>query len=404
MKKQNVLMAHNYYQVPGGEDTVFHNEVKMLEKNGHNVTKYTRHNDEIKGGVLSKLKLGIDTIFSFKTYKEVKKLIDENDIDVVHVHNTLPLISPSIYYAARTKKVPVVQTIHNFRLLCPGATFTRDGEICEDCLSKGLNQSLKNRCYRNSLSQTGIMYLMMKFHRIIGTYDNINYITLTQFNKNKILNLVKDESKVYVKPNFIEKKDKVDRVLDDYFVYIGRLDEIKGINFLVESWKNIDTNINLYIIGGGPEEENLKLFIKEHKLENIRLLGFMNREKAFDIIKKSRSIIVPSKWYEGFPMTIAESFSLGVPVIGTKLGNIEAIIDEDENGLLFKKDNEQSLKKTIESIFYDKDLNIELGNNAYSTFNKYYTDEKNYKELQNIYENLVGDKNVEQNYAKIKDM
>ena len=205
MKKFNVLMAHNYYKVPGGEDAVFHNEIKMLEKNGHQVTKYTRHNDEIKSGVLSKLRLVIDTIFSLKTYKEVKKLIDENDIDVVHVHNTLPLISPSIYYAARTKKVPVVQTIHNFRLLCPGATFTRCGEICEDCVSKGLEQSLKHKCYRNSISQTFIMYTMLKLHRIIGTYNKINYITLTEFNKQKLSILVKDKSKIHVKPNFVEK-------------------------------------------------------------------------------------------------------------------------------------------------------------------------------------------------------
>lgn len=388
MKKQNVLMAHNYYQVPGGEDTVFHNEINMLEKNGHKVTKYTRHNDEIKGGVLSKLKLGIDTIFSFKTYKEVKKLIDENEIDVVHVHNTLPLISPSIYYAARAKKVPVVQTIHNFRLLCPGATFTRNGEICEDCVSKCLEQSLKHRCYRDSLAQTFIMYAMLKFHRIIGTYNKINYITLTNFNKNKLLNLVKDESKIYVKPNFVEKRDKVERALEDYFVYIGRLDDIKGINFLVEAWKEIDKNIDLYVIGTGPEEEKVKKFIKENDIKNIKMLGFMQREEAFKIIQKSRAIIVPSKWYEGFPMTIAESFSLGVPVIGSKVGNIESIIDDRTSGLLFEMNNKTSLKEIIDHIFYNKQKNRELGEHAYKIFSQYYTDENNYKTIISIYQDL----------------
>lgn len=388
MKKHNVLMAHNYYQVPGGEDTVFHNEVNMLEKNGHKVTKYTRHNDEIKSGVLSKLKLGIDTIFSFKTYKEVKKLIDENDIDVVHVHNTLPLVSPSIYYAARAKRVPVVQTIHNFRLLCPGATFTRNGEICEDCVSKGLEQSLMHRCYRGSLAQTFIMYAMLKFHRVIGTYDKINYITLTEFNKNKLLSLVKDESKIYVKPNFVEKIDKAERVLEDYFVYIGRLDDIKGINFLVETWKEIDQAIDLYVIGTGPEEEKVKKFIEENNIKNIKLLGFMRREEAFKIIEKSRAIIVPSKWYEGFPMTIAESFSLGVAVIGSKIGNIESIIENEKNGLLFENSNKDNLKDAVECIFYNKELNQKLGNNAYKTFIRCYTDEVNYKKLQTIYNNI----------------
>lgn len=394
MKKQNVLMAHNYYKVPGGEDTVFHNEVNMLEKNGHKVIKYTRHNDEIKSGILSKLKLGIDTIFSLKTYKEVKKLIDENDIDVVHVHNTLPLISPSIYYAARNKKVPIVQTIHNFRLLCPGATFTRCGEICEDCVSKSLEQSLKHKCYRNSLFQTFIMYTMLKLHRIIGTYDKINYITLTEFNKQKLSTLVKDESKIHVKPNFVEKREYIERTLEDYFVYIGRLDDIKGINFLVEAWKNIDKNINLYIIGTGPEEEKLKHTISENRLNNVKLLGFMKREDAFKVIEKSRAIIIPSKWYEGFPMTIAESFSLGVPVIGSNIGNIKSIIENKSSGLLFEINDVEDLKKVVENTFYSKEKNKILGENAYKEFNVKYTDIVNYKKLREIYIEIVGDKSV----------
>lgn len=392
MKKQNVLMAHNYYQVPGGEDTVFHNEVNMLEKNGHKVIKYTRHNDEIKDGVLSKLKLGIDTIFSFKTYKEVKKLIDENEIDIVHVHNTLPLISPSIYYAARAKKVPVVQTIHNFRLLCPGATFTRNSEICEDCISKGLGQSLKHKCYRGSLAQTFIMYVMLKFHRIIGTYDKINYITLTEFNKKKLLNLVKVESKIYVKPNFVEKREQSERILDDYFVYIGRLDEIKGINFLIEAWKDIDENIELYVIGTGPEKEKIKKFIEKNNIKNVKMLGFMQRNKIFDIIQKSRAVVVPSNWNEPFGMVIIEAFSKGVPIIASKIGSIPYIVDHNVNGILVDPGDKLKLKESINNIFYDNKLNKALGKNAYNKFNEYYTDIVNYNRLIEIYEELVGDK------------
>ena len=392
MKKQNVLMAHNYYQVPGGEDTVFHNEVNMLEKNGHKVIKYTRHNDEIKDGVLSKLKLGIDTIFSFKTYKEVKKLIDENEIDIVHVHNTLPLISPSIYYAARAKKVPVVQTIHNFRLLCPGATFTRNSEICEDCISKGLGQSLKHKCYRGSLAQTFIMYVMLKFHRIIGTYDKINYITLTEFNKKKLLNLVKVESKIYVKPNFVEKREQSERILDDYFVYIGRLDEIKGINFLIEAWKDIDENIELYVIGTGPEKEKIKKFIEKNNIKNVKMLGFMQRNKIFDIIQKSRAVVVPSNWNEPFGMVIIEAFSKGVPIIASKIGSIPYIVDHNVNGILVDPGDKLKLKESINNIFYDNKLNKALGKNAYNKFNEYYTDIVNYNRLIEIYDELVGDK------------
>lgn len=389
MKKQNVLMAHNYYKVPGGEDTVFHNEVKMLEQNGHKVTKYTRHNDEIKGGVINKLKLGIDTIFSFKTYKEVKELIDKNNIDVVHVHNTLPLISPSIYYAAMAKKVPVVQTIHNFRLLCPGATFTKNGEICEECISKGLSQSLKNRCYRSSFFQTLIMYTMLKTHRIIGTYRKINYIALTEFNKGKLLNLIKNENQIYVKPNFVELDKCFERNIGDYFVYIGRLEKIKGINLLLETWKNIDENIKLIIIGRGEEEENIKAFIRKHRCNNIKYVGFKETKDAYEIVRNSRAIIVPSIWNEPFGMVIIEAFSMQVPVIANNVGSIPYIVTNSIDGIIVESKNKKQLEKAIKDIFYNENLNKIMGKNAYKTFKEKYTDKRNYEILKKIYDNLL---------------
>ena len=158
MNKPSILIVHNYYQIPGGEDTVVANEKKMLEDNGHKVVLYTRNNNEIKTmNVFQKILLPFTSIYSFKTAREIKRIIKEENIDIVHVHNTLSLISPSVYYAAVKMNKPVVQTIHNFRMLCPGATFYRDGHICEDCVSKGLRCSLKHKCYRNSFIQIFIL-------------------------------------------------------------------------------------------------------------------------------------------------------------------------------------------------------------------------------------------------------
>ena len=175
MKKQKVLIVHNYYQTPGGEDTVVENEKNLLINNGHEVVLYTRHNDEIKTrGIIRKLLLPLEAIFSIKTYKEVKRKIIEENIDIVHVHNTLPLISPSVYYSAFSCKVPVVQTIHNFRLLCPGATFTRGNNICEECVDKNLFSSIRYKCYRGSLIQSIVSAVNLAFHRLIGTYKKVN--------------------------------------------------------------------------------------------------------------------------------------------------------------------------------------------------------------------------------------
>ena len=203
-RKQKVLIVHNYYQIPGGEDTVVANEKKLLEDHGHEVVMYTRHNNELKTmGKLRKLLLPLTTIYNPRTSRDIKKIIREQSVDIVHIHNTLNLISPSVYYAARKCGVPVVQTVHNFRLLCPGATFYRDGHICEDCVSNGLGCAVKHGCYRGSKAQTLVCVISTLIHRWTGIYGKINYICLTEFNKEKLLQLkqIKPE-RVFVKPNF----------------------------------------------------------------------------------------------------------------------------------------------------------------------------------------------------------
>ncbi len=203
-RKYKILMVHNYYQIPGGEDTVVANEKRLLEEHGHKIVLYTRHNNELKSmGKFQKIALPFTTIFNPRTYSDIKRIIREEQIDIVHVHNTLNLISPAVYYAAGKCKVPVVQTVHNFRLLCPGATFYRDGHICEDCVSKGLGCAVKHKCYRGSRAETLICVISTKIHRLTGIYGKINYICLTEFNREKLLQLkqIKPE-KVFVKPNF----------------------------------------------------------------------------------------------------------------------------------------------------------------------------------------------------------
>ncbi|MGH4139620.1 glycosyltransferase family 4 protein [Clostridium sp.] len=392
MTKPKVLIVHNYYQASGGEDTVVENESNMLRENEHEVVFYSRHNDEIKSrGVLGKIKLFFESIFSIKTYREVKKVIKEEKIDIVHVHNTLPLISPSVYYAAFSKRIPVVQTIHNFRLLCPAATFTVNDKICEECIQVGLGTALKYKCYRNSYSQTFAMVVILKTHRILKTYQKVNgYIALTEFNKIKLLNLIKDENKVYVKPNFVKcvkNNNSKKRKIKNYFVFIGRLDRLKGIDLIAECWKDIKDS-ELIVIGDGPFKKELEEFIYENNIKNIEVLGYMKREDAFEIIKYSTAIIIASQCYEGFPLTIVESFSLGVPVIGGDIGNVGSIINNN-NGLLFKYDSKEDLKSKVEMLINNKGLNEKLNDGAFKDFNKNYTDKINYKCLENIYSELI---------------
>lgn len=383
--KKNILMVHNFYQIGGGEHTVFNNEVDILKKNGHKVITYTRDNKEINNSLLKKILLPFTTIWSFKTYRDVKKIIKKEQIDIVHCHNTFPLISPSVYYAARKRKVPVVQTIHNFRFLCPNAILYRNNKVCEECLiNKNFKQAIKNKCYRNSKLQTFVVIKMLKIHRKLGTYKRINYIFLTDFNRNKFNNLIDiNGSNVFIKPNFVERKYNYKRQLklDNSFVYIGRLDENKGIRFLVDAWKDIK-DYELHIYGEGSYKD----YVLESTSKNnyIKYFGFQDQKEIFEDLTKSQGLILPSECYEGFPMTIAESYSLGVPVLSSDIGNHAMIVNKSKAGCVYDLDNKESFRKKLEDIVKS---NKKYSDNAKKYYEEVLSPKKNYEELINIYEN-----------------
>ncbi|MGN0552816.1 MAG: glycosyltransferase family 4 protein [Oscillospiraceae bacterium] len=381
-KKQNVLVVHNYYQLPGGEDTVAQNEISMLKEHGHKVIFYTRSNSEIKNmDLIRKVGLAFSSIFSFRTYRDVRKMIREESIDVVHVHNTLSMISQSVYYAALSMNVPVVQTVHNFRMLCPAATFYRDGHICEDCVEKGQMCAVKHKCYRGSRSQTLVCVINTLFHRMTGIYGKINYICLTEFNKTKLLQLRQiSAEQVSVKPNCINCTGTIicedDR--SDQYIYAGRLEKIKGIDVLLDAWALLGKNTpKLILCGAGPMEDWCRKYIAEHSL-NAELRGQLQNNEVRSLLAESKALILPTRWYEGFPMSIAEAFSVGTPVICSDIGNAASIVDEGVTGCKFSPGNAQELAEAVKRC---KDL----CNSTFDVFQKKYTAENNYKQLFEIY-------------------
>lgn len=388
-KKPKILLVHNYYKIPGGEDTVVANEKKLLEDNGHEVVLYTRSNSEIdRFSFFQKLMLPFRAIFNRKTYRDIKKIIREQHIDIVHVHNTLTLISPSVYYAALKCKVPVVQTIHNFRLICPAATLYRDGHICEECLNHGLHCAVKHKCYRNSRLQTRISVAILKRHRRRGIYKKINYICLTEFNKKMICDhsQIKPEQ-VFVKPNFTFQETGREIIpyekRERQFVFVGRLEKLKGIDVLFEAWAAMgDAAPKLVVCGSGPMEEWCKEFIAERNISNIQLLGQVDNKTAKELMAHSLALIFPTQWYEGFPMTIVEAYSVGTPVIGPDMGNVGDLIEEGVTGWKYRDD----LISLLEGICFEPQ----------STQTEFFADPKmywqrlcpaeNYKQLSAIYE------------------
>lgn len=383
-RKYRILQVHNFYQIPGGEDTVVANEKKLLEDHGHTVIQYTRNNSELKNfSKLRKLLLPFTTIFNPKTYKDIKRIIKQEHIDIVHVHNTLNLISPAVYYAALKCKVPVVQTIHNFRLLCPGATFYRDGHICEDCVKHGLHCAIKHSCYRGSKAQTLVCVVNTCIHRMTGIYGKINYICLTEFNKEKLLELkqIKPE-RVFIKPNFVDDGD-VDIIpyeqRENQFIFAGRMDKLKGVDILLEAWKLMGTDApKLLICGTGPMEDWCKEYIKKNNLSTVEMKGFVPNTEAKKLIANSKTLILPTQWYEGFPMTIVEAYSVGTPVIGSNIGNVGSLIEDGVTGFKFAQNDKKSMISTID--FCQKQKLIIKPETI-----ECYSRERNIKKLCNIY-------------------
>lgn len=384
-RKKSILIVHNYYQIPGGADVVVENEKRLLEKHGHKVILYSRNNSEIiHMGKIKKFLFPFFTIFNPKTFINVKRIVKLEHIDIVHVHNTLPLISPSVYYAARAMKIPVIQTVHNFRLLCPGATFYRDGHICEDCVSKGLGCAIKYSCYRNSRFQTLACVINTEIHRFTGIYGKINYICLTHFNRNKLLQLKQVKAdKVFVKPNFTYDSLDFQKELKSFYLYIGRMEDIKGVPVILEAFKNMPDKL-LLLAGTGSKLEKYEK--QAYSFPNIKFLGFVQRKGLQSLLSRAKAVIVASQWYETFGMVVVEAFSSHVPVIVGDIGNIANLVDDGIDGVKFKYDSYSDLIKAVERF---ESLNRKiLGENAFMKYKNLFNEDSNYKILSEIYLNV----------------
>lgn len=390
-----ILQVHNVYRILGGEEQVVKNENKMLKNHGHKVWSYIRESKEIFGMKKGKkLFLPFTAVFSLQTYREVRKIIRRKKIQLVHVHNVVPLISPAVFYAAFAEHVPVVMTIHNFRLLCPRGTFYRNGQICEECVEKGLWCSVKYGCYRESRIQTLVNVLSIQLHRILGTYSRIYYICLTEFNKKKLLQLKQiKEDKVFVKPNYgcpVTGSDAHGR--ENKLIYAGRIEEEKGIRVLLEAYKElVDTDSfpkeqipKLIICGEGSLKKECEEYVKRHRLGMVVFLGRVSNEEVKKLMAEAVGIVLPSAWYEGFSMNVVEGYNVRTPIIATDLGNLGNLIREGVNGWKFQAGDAKSLGRSIRKCI-----------SASCSFDlieaKEWEEEGNYRKLIEIYERCIRD-------------
>jgi glycosyltransferase involved in cell wall biosynthesis len=387
-----ILLAHNYYQLPGGEDVVFKQERQLLERMGHRVITYTRSNLEIaSAGKVRRAGLLKTIVYAHDSRDHVAGILERERPDVVHVHNTLMMISPSIFSVCWEYGIPTVQTLHNYRLICPGVTLYRQGRVCEDCTQKSMIHAVRHRCYRDSSVATGAVVTMLKYHEAAGTWANkvSAYIALTEFAKRKFAANGLPAGRIHVKPNFVDPDPGPSQHSGEYFLFVGRLSEEKGVKVLLEAWEGMTQQIALRIVGDGPLRADVEEWIRQHHGANVTYLAQCSRSETIALMKNARAVIVPSLWYEGFPMVLVESFACGVPVIGSRLGALEELIDDGINGMHFDHGDAGELGKAIQWAWANPATIRSMGRMARLKYEQEYSTAANYRQLLAIYQSVL---------------
>lgn len=390
-----ILIVHNFYQQPGGEDGVFAEECRLLESRGHDVARFTLHNDAVPQ--TGKIELAKKTIWNRQAADALRTKIREHGSQVVHFHNTFMLISPAAYSAARAERCAVVQTLHNYRLLCPAATFYRDGRVCEDCLHKAVPwPSVIHKCYRNSAAVSGVVAAMLVTHRVRGTYrhDIDRYIALTDFARDKYIEGGLPAEKIVVKPNFVDPDPGPGKGAGDEALFVGRLTDEKGVKTLVQAWKYLRANtaLKLSIAGDGPlraEVENMAA-----GCDTIALLGRRNPAEIYDRMGAARMLIFPSQWYEGQPRTIVESFAKGTPVVASRLGSMSGMIRDGQTGVLFRAGDARDLADTVAALDADPPRLAAMRLAARAEYETLFSAETNYRALMDIYDSALAERHA----------
>ena len=376
-----MLSVHNFYQSPGGEDRVFAGETALLEQCGHTVLRYEDHNDRIHSGSIDS---ACDAVWSRSTFRRLEALVRSTAIDVAHFHNTFPLVSPSAYYAIRRAGIPVVQALHNFRLICPGATLSRNGSVCEECVERrSLLPGIAHGCYRDSRLATAALSTMLTVHRAAGTYQRQVdvYIAPSEFARERFIAAGLPKDRIVVKPYFVNPDPGVGDGRGDYALFVGRLTEEKGIRTLVKAWPLL-SDIPLRIVGDGP-------LAGTKWPVGVSWLGSQSPEQMFALIQDARVVIVPSVWYEIGPLTILEAFACGTPVISSNLGSMAEKVRHGYNGLLFKPGDSEDLARQVRWAFDHPEELRAMRANARREYEEKYTAERNYKMLMAIYEMAI---------------
>ncbi len=383
-----ILLVHNFYHHPGGEDQVFQAEGGLLEAHGHSVVRYTADNRDVMG--MNRLALAQSTLWNTKSYEALRDVIRKHRPALVHFHNTLPLVSPAAYYAAQREGAAVVQTLHNYRLLCPGALFLRDGRPCESCMGQRLaTTGIRHKCYRGSRAATAAVATMVAAHHALGTWTKQvdRYIALTDFARNKFIQGGLPADMVDVKPHFVSPEPEVGQGRGDYALFVGRLSAEKGVQTLLNAWTQQAIPIPLKVVGNGPLIDAVRH--AEAQGAPVKVLGHLQSQDVYPLMADAAMTIVPSECYETFGRVSMESFAVGTPVVASEIGAVAELVDHERTGLLFQPGYADDLARQVRWMLAHPGQYTRMRKAARAEYEAKYTPARNYKLLMEIYEKAI---------------
>lgn len=386
-----ILSVHNHYKLRSGEEESRDLETAILRERGHQVDTYEESNAGLNPKAVP-LKLLIRTVWSWSAYRKMRQRLRAKSYDVVHVHNFFPQISPSVYYAAKAENVPVVQTLQNFRLLCPSGFLFRDGQVCEQCIDKSFAwSSLVHACYRNNRFATVPVATMLAFHRMIGTWQNqVNrYIALTEYDRQKFIQGGLPADKIAVKPNFVYPDPLPGAGTGNYAIFVGRLSPEKGVDTLLSAWRLLGDKIRLKIVGDGPLAEEVA--IAAAQMPQVEWLGFKPMQEIYPLIGEAKCLLFPSKWNETFSRVAAEALAKGTPVIAAAgVSDMAGLIAPGKTGLHFAPGDAEGLARQVQWMIEHPEKLAEMRKQARKAYIEQYAGPQNYEQLMDVYRRVIG--------------
>jgi len=382
-----ILIGHNFQQFSGGEDRAVEADRELLAAHGHETRLYSRNYDEVASRAgLTRLSLAGEAVWSRTSYAAIRALIREWRPHVAHFHNIFPLISASAYYACRAEGVPVVQTLHNYRLVCAAGTLLRDGKVCELCVGRAPWPAVRYRCYRGSRAQSVAMATALGGHGAAGTWRTRvdAYIALTEFARKIFARGGLPEDRLFIRPNAVATREPLEYLGPHSAIFAGRLSPEKGITTLLDAWERLP-DIPLLLVGGGPLLSQIQRRISEPKLRHVTVTGELPHSRVLELIGRAGMLIFPSVCYEGLPYVALEALAEGVPVIASDIGTQAEIVSNDVSGLLFRTGDAESLVDAVTMLRGREGLAARLAQGARRDFNERYSLEQSYTLLMQIY-------------------